>query len=577
MSLFRQSFPRLTAQRAMRFIAISLWLFTLAGCTTPPVTRAPAAPPLSGQEKKPAPLEQDIAALLNKGRHSALRHPDFRHYQAALKAAYGERGNAPRWLDNAVLTENGKTLLALISTASSDGLSPADYDAQWLDQQAHELPDNANKFKALAQFDVGLSIAYARLLHDVHAGRVPPKDAGLHLDTNLREAEASSLVKRGFGNEAPDKVFAAARPRLTLYQQMLDVLAHYRTLAAQRTRADLPPLDKSLHPGESWSGLPAMADWLSFLGDYNGDQPKGHTYSAALVGGVKHFQQRHGIAADGVVGRSTYAALSAGLPQRVHQIELALERLRWVSDGLENQRLIVVNIPQFTLWAFPGQTGGSTLTMNVVVGSSVETNTPVLFDQVERVIFNPYWNVPTSITKKELLPKLRKDPNHLVNENMELVGKGEVLPGPPTPEQLNALARGEYRVRQRPGPWNALGHVKFEFPNRDSIYMHDTPSRGFFSRSRRDLSHGCIRLSHPEQMANYLLANQRNWSEAKVAETLSSTEQLTVELREPVPVLLFYTTALVDSAGQAVFLDDIYSYDNELDYALMKADQRQRN
>ncbi|HET8707497.1 MAG TPA: L,D-transpeptidase family protein [Pseudomonadales bacterium] len=568
----------LRMQRAVVLGVMALLLCILSACTTPPEQAAGdprAAVQPQKAETKSETTAKSIAVLLKKGRHTGLLHPDFSRYREVLSAAYAEHDNAPFWLDNGNPNAKAKQVLELLAKAPLDGLNPRDYDVDWLNHQVPQLNENVAA-NSLARFDVALSVAYARLIHDVHAGRVAPRDAGFMLENRSREAGANALIKRAFGNESPDALYAAARPQFSLYKQMVATLATYRELAAKRSRPDLSALDASLHPGESWRGVPALAEWLEFLGDYSGGNPAGNTYSAALAAGVKRFQERHAIDADGVIGKGTYNALNTPLSQRVHQIELSLERLRWVDEDLANERAIIVNIPQYRLWAFPGQPGVEPMTMNVVVGSSVETNTPILLDQIERVIFNPYWNVPTSITKKELLPKLRKDPNYLVTENMELVGNGQVLADPPTPELLKALARGEYRVRQRPGAKNALGHVKFEFPNRDSIYMHDTPKHNLFQRSRRDFSHGCIRLSHPEQMAQFLLSAERNWDEQRVSEALASDKQLTVQLHKPVPVLIYYTTSLVDGDGRAVFLDDIYGYDNRLDLALFNADQQKR-
>lgn len=578
MSLFSQTCLR-RAYRTLLMVAISLFVQVLSGCTTPPQQPPQskllpqAVPTIKNKETSTA---QVIATLLHNGQHPALRHPDFTRYRDVLSVAYSQKANAPRWLSNGTLNADGKSVLNLLASCNTDGLNPRDYDVEWLNHQAVQLNDHISG-NSLARFDVALSVAFVRLIHDVHAGRVAPQDAGFVLDTRQHDAEAIALIKRAYGSEPPDTVFKAARPPFSLYKQMLATLANYRELAAKRSRADLPALDKSLHPGESWNGVPALAEWLKFLGDYpSSGAITGNSYSTNLAGAVKRFQQRHAIDADGVIGKGTYNALNTPLSQRVHQVELGLERLRWVDADLANERAIIVNIPQFMLWAFPGQAGSTPMTMNVVVGNSIETNTPVLQDQIERVIFNPYWNVPTSITKKELLPKLRKDPNYLLSENMELVGKGQVLADAPTPEVLTELARGEYRIRQRPGAKNALGHVKFEFPNRDSIYMHDTPSHSLFARSRRDFSHGCIRLSHPDQMAKFLLNAERNWDEQRVADALASDKQLTVELHKPVPVLIFYTTSLVDTDGRAVFLEDIYGYDSKLELALFNADHAKR-
>ncbi len=573
--------PSLPRQAPRILIAAAL-ISSLWGCavqtttTQPQVVDKVVSRPAEPVRDTGTPADLTVRRLVEQGRHSALRHPGFGPYRDILRSRYAGNQYAPLWVEGDRLTEQGERVLSLISDAASEGLDPRHYDSEWLHDQLRNLSGQPHNGNAQAQIDVAMSLALARLIHDVHAGRIPPKEAGIRLDTSLREAEATFLVKRAFGNEAPERVFAAARPRFALYNRLKTTLVDYRELAANRDGVSLPGIDKSIKPGETWRGVPALADWLSYLGDYAGTEPRGNAYTGELVNAVKRFQRRHGLADDGVIGKGTWAALTTPLKIRVRQIELAMERMRWLSERMADERSIVVNIPQFELWGFPGRSEASSLNMDVVVGKSVDNNTPVLLDEVERIVFNPYWNVPPSITKKELLPKLRKDPAYLVSQNMEMLNSTEVVSTPPTPEQIEALARGEYRLRQRPGPGNALGRVKFEFPNRDAIYMHDTPNKGGFYASRRDFSHGCIRLSDPQKMANFLLAGQPGWDTQRIANALKSDEKTTVELREPVPVLLFYTTSIVDAEGKAVFLEDIYGYDSKLDQAMFYADQRQR-
>lgn len=568
-------------RHAPRTLLTTLLLASLWGCSVQPasepqVIERPVARPVEVIRDTGTPADLAIHKLVDQGRHPSLRHPGFGPYREILRARYASAHHQPLWVDGDRLNEQGEIVLTLISEAPAEGLDPRHYDLEWLNRQIENLAGQPHNGNARAQIDVALSLAFARLVHDVHAGRIAPKEAGIKLDTSMREAEAQFLVKRAFGTESPDRVFAAARPRFALYDRLKTTLAEYRELAAHRDGVNLPGIDKSVKPGETWRGVPALADWLSYLGDYAGTEPRNQVYSGELVAAVKRFQRRHGLADDGVIGKGTWTALTTPLKIRVRQIELAMERMRWLSERMADQRSIVVNIPQFVLWGFPGRSQASSMSMDVVVGKSVDNNTPVLLDEVERVVFNPYWNVPPSITKKELLPKLRKDPAYLVSQNMEMVNSNEIIATPPTPEQLEALARGEYRLRQRPGQGNALGRVKFEFPNHDAIYMHDTPNRGGFYASRRDFSHGCIRLSDPAKMANFLLAGQAGWDAQRINEALKSDEKKTVELRERVPVLLFYTTSIVDGEGRAVFLEDIYGYDSKLDQALFYADQRLR-
>jgi murein L,D-transpeptidase YcbB/YkuD len=290
---------------------------------------------------------------------------------------------------------------------------------------------------------------------------------------------------------------------------------------------------------------------------------------------VRRFQERHGLAADGILGKATLAALAVPPSRRVRQIELALERLRWIPE-LEPGPLVAVNIPAFQLWAFdaPGGKGLPALTMRVVVGKSFDSRTPVFFEWMEYVVFRPYWNVPRSIVRGELLPALRRDPGALAKRDMELVrgaGEGPAPALPADETNLARLARGELGVRQRPGPRNALGLAKFIFPNEENVYLHGTPSQAAFSRPRRDLSHGCVRLEDPEAMALFVLRDRPEWTAERIRAAMNADRPQQVDLRRRMPVLLFYSTALVDVDGRVLFYEDIYGHDAVLERQLETA------
>lgn len=287
---------------------------------------------------------------------------------------------------------------------------------------------------------------------------------------------------------------------------------------------------------------------------------------------VARFQRRHGLADDGVLGRATVAALTVPLTVRMHQIELSLERLRWLPE-LRTEGLVAVNIPMFRLWAWTRVTPSAIpdFTTNVIVGQALNTQTPALMAEMRRVIFHPYWNVPRSILTKELLPIIARDPAYLTRQDMDIVrGPSDASPVVPySAEALAGLRSGALRLRQRPGPRNSLGRVKFEFPNDENIYMHDTPSAQLFGRARRDFSHGCIRLEQPEAMANYILRDQSGWTPERVAARMREARTERVELSRSRQVVLYYLTAVVmPDTGQLHFADDVYRHDARLTRAL---------
>jgi len=325
-----------------------------------------------------------------------------------------------------------------------------------------------------------------------------------------------------------------------------------------------------------YPGVAGLHRLLLLLGDLPPEAPAPATaarYQGAVVEGAKRFQARHGLEPDGVLGPRTMAALRVPLAWRVRQIELALERLRWLPD-LGNERLIVLNIPMFRLWAWttiPAD-GAPTFGMDVIVGRALTTQTPIFVEQMREVIFRPYWNVPTSILRNEVLPAIRRDPHYLQREEMEIVrGAGDdarIIQA--TPEAIDGLARGGLRLRQRPGARNALGLIKFVFPNQENVYMHGTPARHLFARSRRDFSHGCVRLADPVSLAEWALEERPGWNRSAILAAIEGSQSIHVQLPRPVQVILFYTTAAVmPEDGTVRFAEDIYRHDRRLDQALV--------
>jgi L,D-transpeptidase YcbB len=264
--------------------------------------------------------------------------------------------------------------------------------------------------------------------------------------------------------------------------------------------------------------------------------------------------------------------LRVPLATRVRQIELALERLRWLPH-LGHERFLAVNIPMFRLWAWDSipPDGAPSFDMGVIVGRALDTRTPVFVEEMRSIIIRPYWNIPSSILRHEILPAIERDPEYLRRQDMEIVsGSGDdAHPVPATAENLARLREGRLRVRQRPGPNNALGLVKFVFPNDENVYMHGTPAMQLFSRSRRDFSHGCVRLEDPVALAEWVLNDQPEWTRDRILAAMQGSAPRRVNLRQPIQVILFYITAVVmPDDGTVRFADDIYGHDARLEKAL---------
>ena len=290
---------------------------------------------------------------------------------------------------------------------------------------------------------------------------------------------------------------------------------------------------------------------------------------APLVQAVKRFQERHGLETDGVIGAGTLRALNVPLAQRVKQIELAMERMRWLPE-LDDRPNFFVNVPLFRMWATDPRGADEPLRMNVVVGQSLNHQTPLFVEQLEYVIFRPYWNPPYGITVKEIVPKARRDPGYMARENLEIVASGaDNAPAlEPTPENLSKVVAGKLSIRQKPGEKNSLGLAKFIFPNDEAIYMHGTPAQQLFSRARRDFSHGCIRLEDPARLAEWVLRDQPEWTRARIDAAMKGDRPTRVNLKQPITVVLFYDTVHVNSENVVFFAEDIYGHDRTLGAAL---------
>jgi murein L,D-transpeptidase YcbB/YkuD len=482
------------------------------------------------------------------------------------------------WFDGQRPAAAARQAVELLLDAPTHGLAAHDYAAQPLQQAvgraAQGPPLDAAARERLAQ---GLTTAMRRYLADLHDGRVDPRQ--IHHDFNVSRrvrfdaaAQLQAALQRGDLHAA----VRAAVPPLSQYAQLRDALARYRELAGHAAwREALPPLHPAsprtpgkLEPGQAYAGLRLLAERLIALGDLPTGTPLPPRYQGALVDGVRAFQRRHGLAADGVVGRATLAHLQVMPSARVRQIELALERLRW-TPLLQGPRMVLINIPEFVLRAYEVRDGriAVRVQMKVIVGKAFETDTPLFDEDMRSIEFSPYWNVPPSIARAETVPRLRRDPGFFDSQGLEFVAPdGQVL-GTLTAQNLDAVIAGSLRIRQRPGPANALGDIKFVFPNRQSIYLHHTPATGLFARERRDLSHGCIRVEFPVALAGFVLQGMAGWDEARIREAMQAGRSTTLRLAEPLPVLIAYGTALVKDA-RVHFFDDIYGLDPVLDAAL---------
>ena len=525
------------------------------------------------------PVRAGCGRLGSGGAHRRLASARVAGLALWLACASAGASEASPWFDAARPSAQARQAVQMLSAAESHGLSPHDYEADKL-QQALQRAAQGPPLAASAAADLGraLGAAMRAYLLDLHQGRVRPQEVGADFKPPRPDAfDAEATLQRALAAARLPDAEREAQPPLSQYQRLREALARYRALDGHAAwQAPLPPLPRQprgaakLEAGQAYDGLAVLAQRLVALGDLAADADLPALYEGPLVDAVTVLQRRHGLAADGVIGRATWAALQVAPAARVRQIELALERLRW-TPLLEAPRMVVVNIPEFVLRAYEVHEGRIEVRreMKVIVGKAMDTRTPLLVETLRFIEFSPYWNVPPSIARGEVVPQLRRDPAAFARLGYEFVAPDGQVHAALSADWLDAVREGRARIRQRPGPRNALGDIKFVFPNRASIYLHHTPATALFGRERRDFSHGCIRVAEPVALALFALQGMPQWTEARIRQAMEKGESATLRLAEPVPVLIAYGTTLV-KGGRIHFFDDIYGHDRRLDAALRK-------
>lgn len=498
--------------------------------------------------------------------------------RAQLIALYTVGQYAPLWVDpSGRPTDDAQTAIRVLGAATTEGLDPFDYSAPALHQSATVLTSpNAASIPDVASFDVAVSRNFLRYVHHLLYGRVQPETVGFQLPP--REPDDLAARLRGALTEHRIGTFAAElAPSIPLYRRLRAALITYRQIAMDPTLRAFQLPETPVHPGERCNVVPQLHRLLVALGDLPADDINASdlVYQGSVIDGIKHFQRRHGLEADGVIGKSTGAALRVPISWRVRQIELAMERLRWL-PSLGEERFIAVNIPMFRVWGLEGldREYRPSFETDVIVGRALNTQTPVLIEDLEYIIFRPYWNIPTSILRGEILPAIKRTPDYLERHHMEIVAgqSDDSAVVPITPASLERLRQGTLRVRQRPGADNALGLVKFVFPNDVNVYLHGTPAPELFKRARRDFSHGCIRVADPVGLTEWVLAATPGWNRERIVAAMDASGSTRVTLDRPIRVVLFYLTAVVLPEDDTVhFAEDLYGHDARLDGYLRAA------
>jgi len=483
----------------------------------------------------PSPIE----AALQRPPAAAAR-PGLEDGLPAVSAFYRTRTYQPVWTGPAGLNAAGESVMRTLAHADADGLNQEDYVPDALaDLATQRTPEGT------ANLDVLLSLVVIRFARDVGWGITVPSEVDRANSYDVRPFDPGVVLGEVAAASDPGETLRQYAPPSFVYGLVKRALAELRTLRARGgwTRATDGP---TLRKGDKGPRVAELRQILMERGDMP-QGPKSDEFDDALVNGVKHFQDRYGLDVDGTYGKKVVTELHVPISKRIEQVRLGLERLRWLPRTSTGRR-IAVNIADFKAYVFDDDR--VTFETRAVVGKLFHA-TPMFTGRMTYMVINPYWNVPVSIMRSELLPKEKADPGYLARNHFEYDGKS---------------------IRQKPGPWNSLGRFKFMFPNPHNIYLHDTPARSLFNAADRAFSHGCVRLEKPAELAEVLLADQ-GWTPQRIAAAVKSGGETVVNLEKPIPVYISYITAFLGQDGLMHYRRDVYGRDKKLIAALQQVSQ----
>jgi L,D-transpeptidase YcbB len=479
---------------------------------------------------------------------------------------YEDRQYRPLWVGVGGVSDRTRDLIANLCDAEREGLRSADYRLDELRRTVERLRPSLDKQRpeAFAVLDLELTRRFLEYGADLLAGGLDPKAVASEWYIRERRSSIDSTLRVAAQVQDFHDIVAPLRPRQPGYAQLVKALAGYRDILRQGGWPEVPGRDR-LRRGDRGPRVAVLRRRLWITGDLEGSAKGKPVYDRDVAKAVARFQERHGIPSDGIAGAATLAALNVPVEVRIWQIQLNLERYRWLPAEF-GSRYIYVNIPEYELSAY--DRGQPVLKMRVVVGDEYENATPVFADSITFVVFRPAWYVPQRILAREILPKIRKRRSYLVRNDLEVLdAKRELQVLNPRRIKWSRVDISKIRVRQKGGsPTNPLGLVKFMFPNQFAVYLHDTPTRQLFARPERTLSHGCVWVEKPVELADYVLAGQDDWDEKKIREAMetahSADEEGSVDghkvtLERPVPVYIVYLTAFVRD-GDLHFRHDPY-------------------
>src|SRR5688572_3784148 len=498
--------------------------------------------------------------------------PEFKKHEQLIRLFYRDRGFRLAWFKGEDLIPQASKFKEVINKAEEEGLNPNDYKLKDFDQlyKAYQDEDNdAAKQKLQQELDIALTASYFHYGTDFYKGQTNPKDNKNSISWKVKRNKiklnkALQTILKERESKYPYYEFAPLHPE---YNSLRAALKKYRDL---QKLGEWPKIEtvKRLQVKDSSAQVGIIRKRL--LMEYEPQKARSlktqtdTIFDENLATLVKKFQTLNGVKADGIIGPETVKLMNIPIEDRIDQLIINMERWRWIPKSFE-EKYIFVNIPEYTMHV--KDKGQEVLNMKVIVGKELNS-TPIFSDKLEYVVFAPYWNVPKTIVENEIKPNMLKNPNFLESQDMEII-KGDRK----NFQRISASSidwssvtqqNFKYLIRQKPGPKNSLGLVKFLFPNEYNVYLHDTPFDKLFNQEQRGFSHGCVRLERPAALAEYLLKGQPEWSPSAIQDAMNSKEEQWVVLKEKVPVYIVYFTSWVDEDGNVHFFKDLYGHDEDL-------------
>ncbi|WP_299757116.1 L,D-transpeptidase family protein [uncultured Pontibacter sp.] len=497
---------------------------------------------------------------------------------------YSDRDYSLAWFRDNDLVPEANKFLQVIDSSSVEGLNPDKYKLVNFKElfQKYEQIDaqDSARLDLQQQIDVALTASYFNYASDFYRGRVDPtaqNNVNWEVKKNkIKLHKALQTILKERESTYPYYEFEALHAG---YTRLRDALQDYRSL---QDKGGWPKVElgnrKTLQKGDTAQAVATIRKRLNPNLQIDPKDKRLWLFDDKLDKQVKNFQMLNGLAEDGVVGGNTLATMNVPLEERIEQIMINMERWRWIPKRMVpknlDQKYIWVNIPEYKLYIYEDPNNDpeaeraykEVMSMRVVVGKTMNA-TPIFSEKLEYVVLAPYWNVPNSIVAKEIKPKMLRNPGWLNTQNMEIVTK-ERDPKPISPSSIDwanvTESNFQYMVRQKPGPKNSLGQIKFLFPNEHAIYLHDTPADALFSQTTRNFSHGCVRLEKPVELGKYVLQNMPEWDEDRIRQTINGGEEKWVTLPKKIQVYLVYFTSWVDEEGNVHFREDLYGHDKKL-------------